>query len=137
MLLLALLGAAIDPCKLITSSDIERLTGWVASAPPSKKRYHLPQESGTTCSLSAREGLVVVTVPDGDSRGSSGVYANPLTNGSSTQIHIHDGYAEIFNNTAYVDKHHRHAVVKILPMSEQATQEQLTAAAEIVARRLP
>ena len=47
------------------------------------------------------------------------------------------GYAEIFNNSAYVDKHHRHAVVKILPLADQATPEVLTAAAEIVARRLP
>lgn len=137
MFLLALLSAVIDPCKLMTVDDVERLTGWVASAPPSKKRYHLPQESGTTCSLSAQEGIVVITVPDGDSFGGSGVYANPVSNGSATQIHIHDGYAEIFNNSAYVAKHHRHAVVKILPMSEQATQEVLAAAAEIVARRLP
>ena len=138
MLLLALLAAAIDPCKLVTAEDITRLTGWVATAPPSKKRYHLPQESGTTCSFTAQEGVVVITVPDGDSAATaSGVYANPLSNGSATQVHIRDGYAEIFNNSAFIDKHHRHAVVKILPLSDQATPEVLTAAAELVARRLP
>ena len=138
MLLLALLVAAIDPCKLITADDITRLTGWVATAPPSKKRYTLPQESGSTCSFTAQEGVVVITVPDGDSSGTaSGVYANPLSNGNATQVRIRDGYAEIFNNSAYVEKRHRHAVIKILPLSDQATPEQLTAAAEIVARRLP
>ena len=137
-MLLLLLGAAIDPCTLITSGDVTRLTGWVATAPPSKKRYHLPQESGAICSFSAKEGVVVITLPDGDSSGAaSGVYANPLTNGNSTRVHIRDGFAEIFNNSAYVEKHHRHAVVKILPLSDQATPDVLTAAAEIVARRLP
>ncbi len=138
MLFLGLLAAAIDPCKLITADDITRLTGWVTASPPSKKRYHLPQESGNTCSFTAQEGVVVVTVPDGDSAATaSGVYANPLSNGNATQVHIHDGYAEIFNNSAYVDKHHRHVVVKILPLSDQTTPEVLTAAAEIVAHRLP
>ncbi len=137
MLLLAVLAAAIDPCSLMTADDVSRLTGWTSLAPASRKRYHMPQESGTTCSLSATEGVVVITVPDSGTPNATGVYANPLANGSATQVQIQDGYAEIFNSSAYVDKHHRHAVVKILPLADQATQEELTAAAEIVARRLP
>ncbi len=135
MLLLAVISTAIDPCRLITADDVTRLTGWTTNAPASQKRYHMPQESGTTCSLSAAEG--VVTVPDAGSLTGSGVFANPLANGGAIAVHIHNGYAEIFNGSVYVDKHHRHAVIKILPLADQATQAELTAAAEIVAGRLP
>ena len=135
---MALLGAVtINPCSLLTKDDIFRATGWVV-ATVTRKTYHLPQERGTMCSYEAKGGLVVVTVPEGEGvMLGTGVYANPLANGNTTTASIKGAYAELFNNAAYIDKHHRHVVVKLLPANDQATPEQLTVVAQLIARRMP
>jgi hypothetical protein len=98
----------------------------------------LPQSSGWHCTYEADEGNVLVVVPDhGSSFLQNNALVDPFTNGLGTRVRGIADSVLLFDNTAYVTKHHQSVSIAVLAVTGTTPDSTLTAFAKIVARRLP
>jgi hypothetical protein len=106
-----------DACSLITKADIQRVLRWPINS-MSDEPYHIAASSGTVCTYEARDGAVIVTLPE---TGSAFLGTNPLVepgpNGLMVSVNGVGDSAQIFDGTIYVKKRQRGFSVKIVPDS--------------------
>lgn len=130
-------SAPAGPCAIVTRNDVRHVLHWtVKSARDSN--YHLPQTSGALCTYDADEGTLLVTMPDhGSSFFENNDLVDPFKNGLGTRVPGIGAAVELFDNSAYVNKHDVSISVTVLPNSGSVDMSTLTSFAKIVARRLP
>lgn len=121
---------------MISKGDIERVLHWTIESTKSEA-YALPVGSGTVCTFDAKDGSVIVMLPD---TGSSFLGTNPLVEpqamGEMVAVHGVGDSAQIFDGTIYIKKNQRELSIKIVPNNGEPHDADLAALGKVAVRRL-
>ncbi|HYZ15238.1 MAG TPA: hypothetical protein VE591_02510 [Candidatus Acidoferrum sp.] len=135
----------IDPCSLVSNEDVFRLTGWNVTA---KKRvyhhYYSPAgyafhtRAGWLCFLEANQGVVTVTLAAPNAAFPADTpFEEPYQRGLSREVRGYPASVLLFNQTAYIRRHHYDVSVKLTPNDYVASYDQVEPFVPIVISRIP
>jgi hypothetical protein len=130
-------SADVHPCDLVRRADVASVLHWTYTGRQTRT-YQVARASGSICTLQAKEGSIVVTVPDhGASFLANNDLVDPFYNGYGRRYAIHGAVMQLYNDTAYVKRNGRTAAVQALPNSGAPTPDDVIALGTLVAHRLP
>lgn len=137
--------ARIDPCSLVSTEDVFRLTGWIVT---SKKRvyhhYYSPAgyafhtRAGWLCFLQSNQGVITVTVTAPNAAFPADTpFEEPYQRGLAKEVRGYPASVLLFNQTAYIRRNHEDVSVKLSPNDYVASYDEVEAFVPVVVRRLP
>jgi hypothetical protein len=109
------------PCSLLGGKDVSGLTAWHLETVHGK-RYAFNGATGAMCFYEAKEGTVIVIVPDRDSPfpGDS-PFSDPGSEGMHRRDHASGIAVTYYNGTAYMTVGHNDLAVRVVPTDHIAS----------------
>lgn len=120
----------LAPCSLLEGTDVTLLMTWHMQS-VHVKRYAFNGASGAMCFYEAKEGTVIVIVPDRDSPYPG---QSPFVDPESEGVHRRDQASGIavtyYNGTAYMTVGHDDLAVRVVPTDHIASYFEIEPFAE-------
>jgi hypothetical protein len=135
----------IDPCALVSNEDVFRLTGWNVTS--KKHAYHhyysaagyaFHTRAGWLCFIESNQGVITVTVAAPNAAFPADTpFEEPHQRGLAKEVRGYPASVLLFNQTAYIRRHHHDVSVKVSPNDHVASYDDVEAFVPVVVHRLP